>query len=167
MKNKFWKALRITCLVICTLVTTAVAIDWVQSHSRVDQKTPNASKQIPHGVYRVHIGSARHLYYSSRPGMLSIGYMHLKLHETHPEDNRWIDWSCIPLKSLEHKPIVFSIWNILAIQKQDRIYASHFESRSLYLRHWLACLLFGILPIIALIKGTIRRIVSASYYFDI
>ena len=167
MKNTLCKIVRISSLVICTLVFVAVVFDWIQSHNRYEQKAPKADSSIPRGVYRAHIGSARYLYYASRPGMLSVGFMRLKLHEISTVDNLWIDWSCIPLKSLENKSIVFHLWNILAIQKQVGICSSHIESQSLYMRHCLACLLLGTWPTIVLIIRPIRRLVSSTYYFPL
>ena len=167
LKNTLSKIVRVSSLVVCTLVFASVVFDWIQSHSRYEQKTPKVNSSIPRGVYRAHIGSARYLYYASRPGMLSVGYMRLKLLEISTVDNLWIDWSCIPLKSLENKSIVFNLWNIFAIQKQIGICTSHIESRSLYMRHWLACLLLGIWPTLVFIIRPIRRLVSSTYYFPL
>jgi len=155
IKDKFWKTLRASCIILCTLTTTAVAIDWIQSNNRYVLINMRGTKPIPGIVYRTHLGSARYLYYSSSSGMLSVGYLRHKRHATGLEANIWKDWGCMPLY-LDSKSIVFNLWNILAVQKNEDIFPSHVYRRSVYLRHWVACLLLGIWPTIVFIKGPIR-----------
>lgn len=158
IKNKFWKTLRALCIIVCTLATTAVAIDWIQSHHRYVLVNARGTKTIPGNVYRTHIGSARYLYYSSQSGVLSVGLVRFRRHATSQEANMWVDLSCLPLTPLEYpyRHFVFNLWNIFAIKKLDGIFPSSVYYRSVYIRHWVTCFLFGIWPSIVFIKGPTR-----------